>query len=52
MVNESLYIDAVFCLMVLPVMMMSFQMERWLYDGFLCYVIAIVDLCIFNKSNN
>ena len=40
MKNVSLYIDAVFCLVVLPVMVMIFPVERWLHN-FPWYVITV-----------
>lgn len=40
MKNISLYIDLAFCLIVLPVMMMIFPIERW-YHNFQWYVLSI-----------
>ena len=40
MKNVLLYIDAVFCLVVLPVMVMIFPVERWLHN-FPWYVITV-----------
>lgn len=40
MKNESIYIDLVFCLIVLPVMVMIFPVERW-YHNFQWYVITV-----------
>lgn len=40
MKNVSLYIDIVFCLLVLPVMAMIFPVERW-YHNFPGYVVAV-----------
>lgn len=40
MKNVSIYIDLVFCLIVLPVMVMIFPVERW-YHNFQWYVITV-----------
>lgn len=40
MKNISLYIDLAFCLVVLPVMMMIFPIERW-FHNFPWYVVAV-----------
>lgn len=40
MKNVSIYIDLVFCLIVLPVMVMIFPVERW-YHNFQWYVINV-----------
>lgn len=40
MKNVSIYIDLVFCLVVLPVMVMIFPVERW-YHNFQWYVITV-----------
>ncbi len=41
MKNVSIYIDLVFCLIILPIMVMIFPMERWFYS-FQWYVITVV----------
>lgn len=38
--NLSVYIDLVFCLIVLPVMMMIFPVERW-FHNFRLYVVSV-----------
>ena len=40
MKNVSIYIDLMFCLIVLPVMVMIFPVERW-YHNFQWYVITV-----------
>ena len=40
MKNISIYIDIAFCLIVLPVMMMIFPIERW-FHNFQWYVISV-----------
>ncbi|MDE7125429.1 MAG: histidine kinase, partial [Muribaculaceae bacterium] len=40
MKNVSLYIDLAFCIIVLPVTMMIFPIERW-YHNFPCYMISV-----------